>query len=144
MDGYLTSTDSWFNNPVSQVSSQYGIGLTGLIHQYTALHDTAYANGIREPGNWWPGPTNKPVNHLTVSIETEDYSEPTLNPVSPAQYDSVLYCSRLALNMYPNIAYVTSHHVISPRSRANCAGSRWNASGKLAQLAHELGLELVN
>jgi len=37
---------------------------------------------------------------------------------------------------------VSSHHVISPQSRPQCCGDRWIASGRLAELAADLGKEL--
>ncbi len=33
MDGTLVGTDSWFANHTSQVSSHYGIGKNGEVHQ---------------------------------------------------------------------------------------------------------------
>lgn len=45
MDGSLKGTDEWFANPISQVSSHYGVGLNGEIHQYVHDEDTAWANG---------------------------------------------------------------------------------------------------
>ena len=45
MSGTLTGTDSWFANPVSKVSSHFGVGKNGEIHQYVDLDNPAWANG---------------------------------------------------------------------------------------------------
>src|SRR5205814_10677286 len=45
MDGTLTGTDSWFNNPQAQVSAHYGIGRGGEVHQYVDEKDTAFHAG---------------------------------------------------------------------------------------------------
>ena len=45
MDGSLVGTDAWFNNPASQVSAHYGIGLKGEVHQYVKETDRAWHAG---------------------------------------------------------------------------------------------------
>ena len=45
MDGSLSGTDSWFNNPASGVSAHYGVGKDGVIHQYVQENDTAFHAG---------------------------------------------------------------------------------------------------
>jgi len=139
MAGSLRSCDAWFSNPAAQVSSQYGIGLEGQIHQYVQLGDTAWANGILESGNSWPGlPYN--VNQQTVSIETEDLGSGA-TPVSNAQYASTLAVCQLALRTFPSITWLLGHHCISPSSRPSCPGARWRDSGRFTNLAVALGLE---
>jgi N-acetyl-anhydromuramyl-L-alanine amidase AmpD len=139
MAGTLAGTDSWFANPASQVSAHFGVGLDGTIHQYVALENTAWANGILEPGNQWEPlfGTGNP-NDRTVSIETEDLGSGA-TPVTDAQYASVLAVGRLALARFPSITHLVGHNVISPASRVNCPGARWTAS-RFASLARELGL----
>lgn len=73
MAGTLKGTDAWFNNPKSQVSSHYGVGEGGEVHQYVKEGDTAWANGRVS------SPTSKLVkkkaginpNYYTISIENE-------------------------------------------------------------------------
>jgi N-acetyl-anhydromuramyl-L-alanine amidase AmpD len=139
MAGSLSSCDSWFQNPAAQVSSQYGIGLEGQTHQYVALGDTAWANGVLEPGNTWPGYPYS-VNAQTVSIETEDKGSGS-TPVTEAMYQATLAVAQLALRTYPSITWLLGHHCISPQSRPQCCGDRWRASGQFDRLAAELGLQ---
>jgi N-acetyl-anhydromuramyl-L-alanine amidase AmpD len=140
MGGSLAGTDGWFNNPSSQVSAHYGVGLDGALHQYVQLGDRAWANGVLEPGNTWPGPPGVNPNDLTVSVETEDLGN-AAQPVTDEEYASTLYACKLALEAYPDIEYLLAHSVISPSSRANCCGDRWIESGRFQTLALELGLE---
>jgi N-acetylmuramoyl-L-alanine amidase len=139
MAGTLAGSDSWFNNPAAQVSSQYGIGLSGQQHQYVALGDTAWANGVLEPGNTWPGLPYS-VNAQTISIETEDNGKGS-TPVTEAQFQATLAVARLALGKYASITWLLGHHCISPHSRPQCCGDRWRASGQFDRLAAELGLQ---
>ena len=60
MVGRLAGTDATFQNPVRQASSTYGIGSTGLIHQY-----------VRETDAPWTD-SNYASNCQTISIEHED------------------------------------------------------------------------
>jgi N-acetyl-anhydromuramyl-L-alanine amidase AmpD len=142
MDGFLAGTDSHFQT--SSVSAHYGISLAGRIHQYVDLNDRALANGRLEDGNRWFGPAGVNPNWVTVSIETEDgagANRPVL-PVSPELFDSTLALCAEICRTLPSIRFLTSHHMISPETREDCCGDRWTATGKLAQIAERLGLEL--
>jgi N-acetylmuramoyl-L-alanine amidase len=140
MGGTLAGTDGWFNNPTSQVSAHYGIGLSGEIHQYVRLEDGAWANGVLEAGNHWPGPAGVNPNLLSVSIETEDLGNGA-QEVTEEQYQATLQMGRVALAKYPTILYLLTHSVISPQSRPVCCGPRWVASGRFQALADALALE---
>jgi len=142
MAGTLSSCDSWFQNPASQVSSHYGIGLKGEQHQYVKLADGSWANGILEPGNQWVGIVGNSANpnYQTVTIETEDNGSGA-TPVTDQQYASTLAVARLAMQTYPSIKSLMGHNIISPQSRSQCCGNRWWDSGRFSQLAADLGLE---
>jgi len=140
MAGGLAGTDGWFNNPANQNSSaHYGVSLEGEVHQYVRLEDAAWANGVLEPGNTWPGQLGVNPNFLTCSVETEDLANPD-EPVTDALYNAVLGTCRLILTRYPAITLLTKHTTISPRSRPGCPGRRWVGSGRYQRLAEALGL----
>jgi hypothetical protein len=142
MAGSLESCDSWFRNPSSQVSSHYGIGLEGEIHQYVSLQDGSWANGVLEPGNQWQhlvGNSSNP-NYQTVTIETEDNGH-GWTEVTEEQYQGTLHACRLAMQAYPQVVYLFGHRIISPNSRPQCCGDRWWNSGSFQRLADELDLE---
>ena len=142
MAGTLSSCDNWFQNPSAQVSSHYGIGLQGQMHQYVKLQDGSWANGILEPGNEWTpivGNSQNP-NYQTVTVETEDNGSGN-TAVTDQQYAGTLNVCRIALQTYPGIRYLMGHRIISPNSRTQCCGNRWWNSGRFDQLAADLGLE---
>jgi N-acetyl-anhydromuramyl-L-alanine amidase AmpD len=118
------------------------VGLDGDFHRYVRRQDTAWANGLLEAGNSWPGPQGVNPNWLTISIETEDLGD-ELQVVTPEQYATVLTLIRTVMASYPSIQQLLGHDQISPRSRPNCPGQRWRASGELDQLATDSGLELI-
>jgi hypothetical protein len=143
MVGTLASCDSWFSNPKSQVSSHFGIGLNGDIHQYVRLSDSSWANGILQPDAAWPylvGNSQNP-NYQTVTIETEDNGRPATTAVSDEMYESTLQVCRLVVETFPSIVYLMGHNCISPQSRPNCPGGRWWNSGRFNALAKALSLE---
>ncbi len=71
MAGTLIGTDSWFNNPKSQVSAHYGIGKKGEIHQYVKEEDSAWHAGkVSSPNALLVKPNINP-NLYTIGIEHE-------------------------------------------------------------------------
>lgn len=142
MAGTLAGSDAWLTNPESAVSAHFGIGLGGQVHRYVHPTDTAWSNGLLEPGNRWPGPSGINPNRLTLSIETEDRGNPH-QPVTEAQYAATLGIGRYLKSLYPSLRYLLRHADITPRSRAGCPGARWTESGRFAQLAGALGLETL-
>lgn len=141
MAGTINSCSAWFSTPRSQVSAHYGVGLDGDFIRYVDRRDTAWANGLLETGNHWPGPRINP-NWLTLSIETEDLGNPQ-QEVTDEQYSAVRTLVRTVNATYPSILYVMGHYVITPASRPSCPGNRWTESGRIQQLADETGLTLV-
>lgn len=142
MGGTYESCLSWFGTTASGVSAHYSAALDGRLAQHVKLTDAAWANGILEPGNRWSARYGTQwVNGRTISCETEDRNDPNLL-VTEQEYAATLAAGRLALAAHPSIKVVTSHHVVSPLSRANCCGARWIKSGRLAQLGADLGLEV--
>ncbi|MBI4495003.1 MAG: N-acetylmuramoyl-L-alanine amidase [Chloroflexi bacterium] len=146
MSGSLAGCDSHFNNtslpPDKRVSAHYGISLSGEVHQYVRLEDQAWANGILEAENIWPGPAGINPNALSVSIETEDQHNPA-EKVTAEQYEATLAIGRLVLHQYPHLHYLMTHRAITPKNRPNCPGARWVESGHFGKLATALGLEPV-
>ena len=71
MEGTLTGTDAWFNNPKAKVSAHYGIGSTGSVHQYVAEMDTAWHAGRKSKPLWKAILPRLNPNLYTVGIEHE-------------------------------------------------------------------------
>lgn len=128
MVGTMESTRGWFNNPASEVSSTFGVAKDGRIHQYVALENGAWANGITEAVDvsidWLVNAVRTGVNpnNLTVSIEHEGSS----GDVMPeAQYQASLALHRWLIDTY-NIPvdrkHIIGHYQIMSRTKANCPG----------------------
>jgi len=140
--GTMVGTTGQFSDATSRVSAHFAIGLDGRVQQYVHLQDRAWANGILEPGNVWPGPPGVNPNEITVSIETEDLGS-IYQPVTDAQYQATLAVGRLVLSTYPGIRYLVTHRAISPLSRPDDPTERWVQSGRFAALAQALGLKPI-
>jgi hypothetical protein len=139
MVGTLAGCDAEFRNAATEKSAHYGVGLNGAVHQYVALENAAWANGVRGSNNRWPFGSANP-NYLTVSIETEDNKDPALL-VSAAQYTATLALCRMIRATFPTITHLVAHRVID--TGRSCPGPRWVESGKMAQLARDSGLTLL-
>lgn len=149
--------EAWFGNPDAQVSAHWGIPLDAAqpVDQFVALTDRAWHAGIREPDNRWDalykaelgadavydGFQENP-NNWTVGIETEDRGLAG-QPVTDSQYRRTLYAVAYSIGYYPTIKYLLRHADISPKSRPNCPGNRWVASGAFAQLAADARLRTL-
>ena len=123
MSGTLAGTDSWFANPASQVSSHFGVGKKGEIHQYVDLKNPAWANGgVNKPS--WPLliPGVNP-NYYTVSIEHEGES----GDVMPeAQYQATLALHRWlieTLNIPVTRDNIIGHYRIDSVNKSGCPGT---------------------
>lgn len=76
MVGYMQGSENRFNDPSSQVSVHYGVGLDGSIRQWVEEPNTAYQAG------------NYPINQTTIGIEHEDANNPNDPARTEALYDS--------------------------------------------------------
>lgn len=81
MDGSLAGTDSWFADAKSGVSSHYGIGKTGEVHQYVEESDTAFHAGVVDKPSWKLLLPGKNPNLYTIGIEHE--GKPLVSDVWP-------------------------------------------------------------
>jgi len=122
MQGTLAGTDSWFANPVSQVSSHFGVGKNGDIHQYVSLDNPAWANGgVSKPD--WPLLTGVNPNYYTVSIEHEGRA----GDVMPEpQYQATLALHRWlieTLGIPVTRDNIIGHYRIDSVNKANCPGA---------------------
>ena len=135
-------TEAEFANGANQVSAHFGVGLDGSIDQFVQLTDAAWANGGPNPGMRWTFTNDNPNLH-TVSIETEDDGNPDTQPVTDAQYSSVVYLiKQIILPAWPSIKYLVAHEYINPAH--SCPAKRWLDTGKFAQVAQDCGLQPIS
>lgn len=135
-EGPIKAVDSWFNQihpaDIGPTSAHFCVGKGGEIHQYVNTANTAYANGVIEPGY-----TAKLIddnaginpNRWTISLEHEGVhgEQPTA-----AQFEAStgltawLFQARLFTSGASGVAvdadHILRHGAISPRSRPSCPG----------------------
>lgn len=123
MSGTLTGTDSWFANPASKVSSHFGVGKNGEIHQYVSLDNPAWANGVVNNPNWSLLQNGVNPNYYTVSIEHEGES----GDVMPeAQYQATLALHRWligTLGIPVTRDNIIGHYRIDSVNKSKCPGT---------------------
>ena len=123
MQGTLTGTDSWFANPASIVSSHFGVGKNGEIHQYVSLDNPAWANGGVNKPDWPLLVQGVNPNYYTVSIEHEGY---TGDVMPEAQYQATLALHRWlieTLGIPVTRDSIIGHYRIDSINKANCPGA---------------------
>lgn len=123
MAGTLSGTDSWFANPASKVSSHFGVGKNGEIHQYVDLKNPAWANGGVNKPTWPLVISGVNPNYYTVSIEHEGYSEDVM---PEAQYQATLALHRWLIEILGipvTCDTIIGHYRIDSVSKAMCPGT---------------------
>lgn len=132
MEGSLSGTDAWFQNPTAGGSSTYGVGKSGAVHQYACESWAPKANSnankstarlVLERGSVNP-------NFYTISIEHEGF---TGNPwpdalfIKSAQLTADI-CKRW--NIPVDRDHIVGHYEIDAVNRPRCPGTglttRWS------------------
>jgi N-acetylmuramoyl-L-alanine amidase len=146
MCGTLAGTDAWFNDPKSQVSTHYGIGKDGSIHQYVKDEDTAWAVGL----------TDKPIsplirqypglnpNYYTISIEYEGYPQDGL---TEAQYQSALWLHKQLIQKFGipvDETHITGHFAFDTVSRSDCPGPKFPWDRLYKDLGGHVPVEILH
>jgi len=134
MDGTLKGTDSWFANSDSQVSSHYGVGLTGEIHQYVNDEDTAWTNGqVSSPSFKLYKPGINP-NLYTISIEHEghDLSKAPESQLSASA--SLIRSIALMHNIPIDRDHIIGHYQIKA-TKPNCPSTNKSIIDELVRRA---------
>lgn len=143
MAGSLAGTDSWFAAPESQVSSHYGVGFNGEVHQYVQENDTAWCNGRVD------NPTSKIVlsrpgvnpNKYTLSIENEGED---LSKAPQKQIDAIVELVKTMATKW-NIPIDKDHIIFHSEiysKKPNCPTPNKELKDKILKLA--TNEELVN
>lgn len=124
--GHEAATDAEFENQATQLSANASVDLAGTWRQFVHWEDAAWANGIFDGGSpWWQLPGVVPgvnPNYQTVSVETEDNGQPDTQPVTPAQFNTVVTAFKDAMTNW-SIKYLVPHHLIY--SGHSCPAARW-------------------
>ena len=143
MGGTLAGCDSWFRNPQSQASANFGISKNGEIHQYVELYGKApYANGVAAGSPAARKMTARVFalsskhgwtsqNKWTWSIEHEDNGRTTQITDHPKMFDaSTRLCALLLASLPPERRQTFGHYEFDAVARPYCPGwatATWEA-----------------
>ncbi|MHB1651568.1 MAG: N-acetylmuramoyl-L-alanine amidase [Desulfitobacteriaceae bacterium] len=142
MEGTLTGTDSWFQDPAAQASAHFGVGKNGEIHQYVDINNVAWANGVVNQPSWPLLDPNVNPNYYTVSIEHEGQSG---DPFTEVQYQATLALHRWLIDTFGlqvNENTIIGHCRIDSVNRADCPGPAFPWQRLFSDLKGESELKL--
>ncbi|RKD24564.1 hypothetical protein BEP19_09295 [Ammoniphilus oxalaticus] len=124
MAGFMAGTLAHFQNPTTQVSSHYGVGRNGEIHQYVKETDGAWTNGrvlkptapliLQRRGN---------PNRYTITIEFEGKDRG--GTLDEAQYQAGLWLiKQIAARWQVPLTrdYIIGHNEIDSVNKVYCPG----------------------
>jgi hypothetical protein len=137
MDGTLTGTDSWFNDPSAAVSSHYGVGKSGDVHQYVQEQDTAFHAGTVVNPTWTGIRSGVNPNFYTIGIEHEGMGdEPWPWPDPQLDASAALIAEIAGRWKIPlDLDHVVPHHSI--RASKTCPGDKVVIGQILARIPPE-------
>lgn len=124
MAGSLAGTLAHFQNPASKVSSHYGVGKKGEIHQYIKETDGAWTNGrVIKPSSNQIIQRRGNTNRYTITIEFEGKGQG--GQITEPQYQAGLFLIRdiaLRWNIPLTREYLIGHYEIDSVNKINCPG----------------------
>lgn len=142
MAGSLSGTLAHFQNPASEVSSHYGVGKKGEIHQYVKETDGAWTNGrILKPSSGQVIQRGGNPNRYTITIEFEGKDRG--GRLDQPQYQAGLWLVKdIAARWKIPLTreYLIGHFEIDSINKAECPGPLfpWSLLMKHLQSEKEL------
>jgi hypothetical protein len=123
MEGTLDGTDRWFNDPSAKVSSHYGVGVDGSVHQYVAEQDTAFHAGIvvNPTAPLVIARPNVNPNFYTIGIEHEGNAADAWTVPQSAASAALVADIAARWDIVLDTEYVFAHHEV--RASKSCPGS---------------------
>lgn len=142
MQGSLSGTDSWFANPASQVSSHYGVGLKGEIHQYVADENQAWTQGYHQGATFKLHKPGINPNLYCLSIEHEGND---LSIVQEAQINASVELIKFLSkkwNIPIDREHIIGHYEVDPIRKPNCPATNKSIIDRIVRQAQQVD-ELV-
>lgn len=132
-EGSMSSMISWFNSANNdQSSAHFGVAKNGDIHQFVAIEDNAWANGvIQKPSNNIVKRNKVNPNWYSVSIEHEGIHAVTKGGLTSSQLEATImlhkyiiwYCrENFGTKIELNRDYIMKHSEIDSIGKPFCAG----------------------
>jgi len=145
MAGTMAGTLSWFQNKASQVSSHFGVGKNGQIHQYVRIENAAWTQGLTtEAIKTATHPLVRQMgvnpNLYCVSIEHEGYD----GELTEEQFWATCWLHKYIQHEVERIwghriqlnpQYVLGHFQIDPKRKPNCPGPKFPWGRLYSELA---------
>lgn len=145
MAGSLPGTLAHFQNPASKVSSHYGVGRKGEIHQYVKETDGAWTNGrVMKPSSAQIIHRRGNPNQYTITIEFEGKDRG--GAVDEPQYQAGLWLiQQIAArwNIPLTREFIIGHYEIDAVNKANCPGPFFPWERLMKELNHDMPLVSV-
>lgn len=134
MDGPMRVTDSWFNDPRSQVSAHYGVGSGGEVHQYVKETDTAFHAGTIVQPTWPLLKSRVNPNYYTIGVEHEGRGDIPWPWPQPQLAASIALIRDIAArwNIPLDGDHIVRHHAI--RANKTCPGVNFDMTDYLQRL----------
>lgn len=136
MSGSLSGTDSWFATTKSQVSSHYGVGNKGEIHQYVEEENTAWANGRvdRPTAKLLKRDINPNLYTLSIEHEGQDLSKAP-ESLLKASAELIRYlCTKYSIPL--DREHIIGHYEIFAQ-KPQCPASDKTVINKLIEIAKD-------
>lgn len=137
MDGTLSGTDGWFADPLSQVSSHYGIGFSGEIHQYVKDDNTAWTQGLHNGATFKLHKPGVNPNLYCLSIEHEG-SDLSIAPQTQLDASVALIkvlCSKW--NIPIDREHIIGHYEVDPFRKPFCPSSDKSIIDRIVKMAQQ-------
>lgn len=137
MAGTLVGTDAFFSQASSQVSSHYGIGVGGEVHQYVQEEDTAFHAGQIVPPTSWKllkAPPANP-NSYTIGIEHEGQQDSVWTDIQKKTSATLIKDICVRWNIPIDRDHIIGHYQIKS-SKPNCPAVNKGIIDELISLAN--------
>jgi N-acetylmuramoyl-L-alanine amidase len=138
MDGSLEGTLAHFQHPATKVSSHYGVGREGQIHQYVHETDAAWTNGwIRQPTSSAILQRGGNPNHYTITIEFEGRQKG--GTLTEPQYQAGLWLiQQIASRWHLPLTreFIIGHCEIDSLGKPHCPGPFFPWTRLMGDLTH--------
>lgn len=120
MDGTLAGTDSWFSMPTAKVSSHYGIGFKGEVHQYVQEKDTAWTQGYHAGATFKLHKPDVNPNLYCLSIEHEGRDLSIIHEAQIAASVELIKAMATKWNIPIDRDHIIGHYEIDPIRKPYC------------------------
>lgn len=137
MAGTLAGTDSWFSSTKSGVSSHFGVGKNGEVHQYVPIQQTAWTNGIVNNPSFRLFKPNVNPNKYTITIECEGYDLKDAPETQLKTISELLQRLGAEYNIPLDRDHIIGHYQVDNKKKPNCPATDKSVLDKLVEMCKD-------